>query len=175
MTTPSTDLPVAASGDALAQPAQPVLPPTLMGVSGDDFLPGPGPWASALGRQLLVLMLLGGGALALWPMRETVKAAGVVRPSGENTVVQSEQGGTVLRVLLRPNQAVRSGDLLAVFDSRPLQAERQQLLEELAMLEGQAPERALAFACSTGALTATRAGAQPSLPTRAEVERILER
>jgi len=138
MTTPSSDLPVAASGDALAQPAQPVLPPTLMGVSGDDFLPGPGPWASALGRQLLVLLLLGGGALALWPMRETVKAAGVVRPSGENTVVQSEQGGTVLRVLLRPNQAVRASDLLAVFDSRPLQAERQQLREELSMLEGQA-------------------------------------
>ena len=114
MTTPSSDLPVAASGDALAQPAQPVLPPTLMGVSGDDFLPGPGPWASALGRQLLVLLLLGSGALALWPMRETVKAAGVVRPSGENTVVQSEQGGTVLRVLLRPNQAVRALSLIHI-------------------------------------------------------------
>jgi HlyD family secretion protein len=137
MTNPSSDLPVAGRAETLAQAPPPVLPPTLMGVSSDDFLPGPGPWASALGRQLLVLLVLGSGALALWPMRETVKAAGVVRPSGENTVVQSEQGGTVLRVLLRPNQQVRVGELLAVFDSRPLQAERRQLLEELATLEGQ--------------------------------------
>ena len=45
----------------------------------------------------------------------------------------------------------------------------------LALLEGRPHERALAFACATGALTATRAGAQPSLPTRAEVEALLNR
>ena len=45
----------------------------------------------------------------------------------------------------------------------------------LALLEGQPPKQALTFACAAGALTATRAGAQPSLPTRAEVEGILAR
>lgn len=44
----------------------------------------------------------------------------------------------------------------------------------LALLEGQAPPAALAFACTTGGLSATRPGAQPSLPTRAEVEARLE-
>ena len=44
----------------------------------------------------------------------------------------------------------------------------------LALLEGQAPEAALKFACAAGALAATRAGAQPSLPTRAEVDARLE-
>lgn len=140
MTSSSPDLPVTASSDALAQPAPPTLPPTLQLVSADEFLPGPGPWASALGRHLLVLLSVGGLALAVWPMRETVKAPGVVRPSGENTVVQSEQGGTVLRVLLRPNQPVRAGQLLAVFDSRPLQAEQLQLQAELAALEAQAQQ-----------------------------------
>ncbi|MDP1736596.1 MAG: ribokinase [Caulobacter sp.] len=43
----------------------------------------------------------------------------------------------------------------------------------VALLEGQAPKEALAFACTAGALTATRAGAQPSLPTRPEVEGVL--
>ena len=33
---------------------------------------------------------------------------------------------------------------------------------------------ALTFACAAGALTATRAGAQSSLPTRAEVEAVLK-
>lgn len=44
----------------------------------------------------------------------------------------------------------------------------------LALMEGQAPEAALKFACTAGALAATRAGAQPSLPTRAEVDARLE-
>lgn len=44
----------------------------------------------------------------------------------------------------------------------------------LALLEGQEPQAALKFACTAGALAATRAGAQPSLPTRAEVYARLE-
>jgi HlyD family secretion protein len=88
----------------------------------------------------LVLLGVGGFALAIWPMRETVSAPGVVRPRGENTLVQSEQGGTVQRVLLRQNQSVRAGELLAVFDSRPLQAERRQLEVELSALQAQAEQ-----------------------------------
>jgi multidrug efflux pump subunit AcrA (membrane-fusion protein) len=140
MEKPSSDLPVAATGEALSQPTPFVLPPTLQPLSCDDFLPEPGPWASALGSQLLVLLSVGGLALAIWPMRETVTAPGVVRPSGENTLVQSEQGGTVQRVLLRQNQSVRAGELLAVFDSRPLQAERRQLEVELSALKAQAQQ-----------------------------------
>ena len=40
----------------------------------------------------------------------------------------------------------------------------------MALLEGRDPEDALRFACTAGALSVTRAGAQPSLPRRAEVE-----
>lgn len=40
----------------------------------------------------------------------------------------------------------------------------------VALLEGQEPDDALAFACTAGALAATRPGAQPSLPWRAEVD-----
>ena len=43
----------------------------------------------------------------------------------------------------------------------------------LALLEGMEPEAALRFACAAGAIAATRPGAQPSLPTRAEVERLI--
>ena len=39
----------------------------------------------------------------------------------------------------------------------------------VALLEGMEPEAALRFACTAGALAATRPGAQPSLPTRDEV------
>jgi ribokinase len=43
----------------------------------------------------------------------------------------------------------------------------------VALVEGLSHDRALAFACTAGAATATRPGAQPSLPTRAEVETLL--
>ena len=40
----------------------------------------------------------------------------------------------------------------------------------VALVEGMAPETALRFACATGALAATSAGAQPSLPMRHQVD-----
>ena len=43
----------------------------------------------------------------------------------------------------------------------------------VALLEGMEPEAALTFACAAGAIAATRPGAQPSMPTRDEVEAIL--
>lgn len=44
----------------------------------------------------------------------------------------------------------------------------------VALVESQSPDYALRFACAAGALAATKRGAQPSLPTRAEVESLLE-
>lgn len=43
----------------------------------------------------------------------------------------------------------------------------------VALVEGQEPAAALRFACAAGAAAATRAGAQPSLPMRSEVEGLL--
>jgi ribokinase len=43
----------------------------------------------------------------------------------------------------------------------------------VALVEGQEPVDALRFACAAGAAATTRQGAQPSLPTRQEVEAIL--
>jgi len=43
----------------------------------------------------------------------------------------------------------------------------------VALIEGQSPEDALKFACVAGAAATTKRGAQPSLPTRAEVEGLL--
>lgn len=45
----------------------------------------------------------------------------------------------------------------------------------LALIEAQPAERALAFACAAGALAATRDGAQPAMPRRAEVDALLAR
>lgn len=44
----------------------------------------------------------------------------------------------------------------------------------LALLEKREPAEALRFACAAGALAATKPGAQPSLPLRADVEKLLQ-
>ncbi len=44
----------------------------------------------------------------------------------------------------------------------------------LALVEGQEPEDALAFACAAGAAATMKMGAQPSLPTRDEVLALLQ-
>ena len=164
MTLPTAPTPATPAAPTPAPPAVPVpapaVPPTLMATTADDYLPGPGPWASVLGRQLLIGLLLGGAALTFWPMRETVRANGMVRPTGENSVVQSEQGGSLQQVLVKPNQPVRAGALLALFDSRPLRLEQQQLRREV-----QALERQLAMA----------RGEQHSLSTQAEALRGVNR
>ena len=43
----------------------------------------------------------------------------------------------------------------------------------VAIVEGQEPDVALRFACAAGAAAATKAGAQPSLPFRKDVEKLL--
>ena len=45
----------------------------------------------------------------------------------------------------------------------------------VALAEDMPAERALSFGCTAGALAATRAGAQPSLPSRQEVDEMMER
>lgn len=102
-----------------------------------EFLPDPGPWTSLLGRILLAAVVSGGVALVFWPLQETVRAAGSLRPTGENTQIQSEMGGTVLAVQFRPNQVVARGAILALLDPAPLKQERQQLLNEMAALNRQ--------------------------------------
>jgi ribokinase len=43
----------------------------------------------------------------------------------------------------------------------------------VSLLEGREPQEALERACAAGALAASRFGAQPSLPTAAEIEALL--
>lgn len=115
-----------------------IVPLQLPAMDSDDLLPSPGPQSSALVRHVLALISVAAVAVAVWPMRETVKAPGIVRPEGENTLLQSEAGGRLAQVLLRPNQTVRQGELLAVFDTTGLRSEERQLQQEIAALQRQA-------------------------------------
>jgi len=109
----------------------------LQNTSPEDFLPAPGRWATHLGQAILLAAVLGSASLLVWPLRETVRAEGVVRPSGDNSVLQSEFGGRLRQVSVVANQTVSRGELLAVIEPTGMQEERRQLLQELIALERQ--------------------------------------
>lgn len=97
----------------------------------DQFLPPPAPWARCIGQRILIAcgaLLL---ASAVLPYEQTVRAAGLVRPRGENTLIQSEQQGRIARVLIRVNQVVQPNQVLAVLDQQHLRTRQQQLSQEL--------------------------------------------
>ena len=121
----------------------PALPALLPSTAADDFLPAPGSWSHRLGHRVLVAMVSTGLALLIWPWQETVRASGVVRPTGENSLVQSERGGTVLAVLVQPNQRVTAGQVMARLDDRALRDQERQLDTEISRLERQQAEAAI--------------------------------
>ncbi|MEB3265524.1 MAG: HlyD family efflux transporter periplasmic adaptor subunit [Cyanobacteriota bacterium] len=112
-------------------------PPLLLPVHADEFLPEPGRWSRQLGWR--VLLASGGALVALWfwPMAETVRANGLVRPRGENSVVQAFRSGTVAQVLVKSDQRVAAGQVLARLDTAALENDRRQLRAEIGLLDQQ--------------------------------------
>lgn len=112
-------------------------PAALAVISCDDFLPPPGRWTRRIGTQVLMALGVVVGASSILPFEQTVRSEGVVRPSGENSVVQSQLSGKVQQVLLRPNQEVQADQVLAVLDQGALLSKRQQIRRELGQVEEQ--------------------------------------
>jgi HlyD family type I secretion membrane fusion protein len=57
----------------------------------------------------------------------TVKAAAVVRPTGDLRIVQASTEGTIKSLLVKENQVVKQGDAIAILDNSQLQTKKSQL------------------------------------------------
>jgi HlyD family secretion protein len=108
-----------------------IIPAQIMPLQADDFLPELGGWSKTLGQRVLAVGAVSMLALAVWPWQETVRAAGVIRPADENTIVQSQLDGVLARVWVKENQQVKQGEPLAELDRRSLDNERRKLEGEL--------------------------------------------
>lgn len=124
--------------DLHSRAQSPTLPATqsaeetaLMHIEADDFLPALGGWSRTFGRNVVITATAALLGLSIWPWRETVRAAGVVRPDGENTVVQSQLDGTLAAVWIKENQEVEEGQALAMLDRKQLDSEKRKLESEL--------------------------------------------
>lgn len=102
-------------------------PDLLRTVKSEDFLPAIGIWTN-FGSFFLVATV--GAAItfaAVIKYNVTVKAAANVRPSGEVRLVQSATEGSIKSILVKENQVVKQGDVIATIDDSQLQIKKSQL------------------------------------------------
>lgn len=100
----------------------------LSRVSSDDLLPNVSRWATFGGLALLGCC---GASIILASLIEypvTVKAPAVVRPEGELRIVEAMMSGTVSQILVKENQVVNKGDVIAKIDDSNLQTRKNQIV-----------------------------------------------
>ncbi|QSJ14333.1 HlyD family efflux transporter periplasmic adaptor subunit [Nostoc sp. UHCC 0702] len=97
----------------------------------EEFLPPVSRWTSLAGT-FLVVSLGAGISLSSWvKYNVTVKAAAAVRPTGEIRLVQPKIEGTVKSILVKENQLVKQGDVIARLDDEQLQIKKSQLQDNI--------------------------------------------
>ncbi|QPN65651.1 HlyD family secretion protein [Synechococcus sp. CBW1006] len=126
-TTPLPELPVVATrrGGLASRPLDAGL--VLRQTTSEEFLPSVRPWVRSAGLVMLGSFAAGVALMAVWPYRVVVRGSGVVRPSGETSVINAPFAARVRRVLVQPNERVQTGQVLALLDPTDLEGKQQQL------------------------------------------------
>lgn len=104
-------------------PSQKLLPT----FQTDEFLPPISPWTSLAGLFLVGTVGTAIGVSSWVKYNVTVKAPASVRPTGDTRVVQPKMEGTVVSILVKENQIVKDGDVIARIDDEQLQIKKIQL------------------------------------------------
>lgn len=106
--------------------------------SAEEFLPSVRPWVSGAGLMLLGSFLAGVVLMAVWPYRVIVRGPGVVRPSGETSVIHAPFAGRLRQLLVQSNARVHAGQVLARLDPADLRGRQQELSQSRQALGQQA-------------------------------------
>ena len=100
-------------------------------IENDNSLPPISIWTSLTG-VFLIGTVITSIFLSSWvKYNVTVKAAAIIRPVGETRVVQSKIEGTVKSILVKENQIVKQGEIIALLDTEQLLIKQSQLKESI--------------------------------------------
>ncbi|NJR48567.1 MAG: HlyD family efflux transporter periplasmic adaptor subunit [Leptolyngbyaceae cyanobacterium CSU_1_3] len=103
----------------------------LRPVQVDEFLPPVGRWTTIGSLALLSTFGVGLVLAAVTRYPVTVKAAAIVRPVGEQRLVQTALEGTVSQIEVQENQPVNEGQIIARLQDSQLQTQKAQLQNNL--------------------------------------------
>jgi len=100
-------------------------------IENDNSLPPISIWTSLVG-VFMMGTVIASISLSSWvKYNVTVRSAAIIRPIGETRVVQSKIEGTVKSILVKENQVVKQGDMIAILDMEQLLIKKSQLEENI--------------------------------------------
>ena len=102
--------------------------PELLPISQEDeFLPPISGWTTFGGIFLVSTVFITFAVSAFTPLPVTVKAPGIVRPTGEIKLVQATIEGTVTKINVQENQTVTQGAALVTLDGSRFNTRQAQI------------------------------------------------
>lgn len=99
----------------------------LRPVTSEEFIPPTSGWISLAGFALTGTIAIAVTMASLIKYNVTVKATAKVRPVGEIRLVQPEIEGTVKDILVKENQNIKKGQVIAQLDDTQQQIKKSQL------------------------------------------------
>lgn len=99
----------------------------LRPVTSEEFIPPTSRWISITGFVLTGTIAIAVTMASTIKYNVTVKAAATVRPVGNIRLVQSENEGTVKSILVKENQNIKKGQLIAQLDNTQQRIKKGQL------------------------------------------------
>jgi HlyD family secretion protein len=96
-------------------------------ITTEHFIPPANPWILASGFFLASVVVIAFILAYVIKYNVTIKATAVVRPVGELHLVQPEIEGSIKSLLVKDNQSVKIGEIIAEIDDTQLQIKKSQL------------------------------------------------
>ncbi|MTJ13005.1 HlyD family efflux transporter periplasmic adaptor subunit [Anabaena sp. UHCC 0187] len=96
-------------------------------LEANEFLPHIGKWIHIGGGVMISMFVVAVSLTSVLYYNITVKVPATIRPLGELRLVESAMTGTVKRIVVKENQVVDKGEIIAYIDDSQLQSQKRQL------------------------------------------------
>ncbi|BAZ84633.1 HlyD family efflux transporter periplasmic adaptor subunit [Dolichospermum compactum] len=96
-------------------------------LEANEFLPHIGKWIHIGGGVMISMFVVAVSLTSVLYYNITVKVPATIRPLGELRLVESAMTGTVKRIVVKEDQLVNKGEIIAYIDDSQLQSQKRQL------------------------------------------------
>ncbi|MEI6445800.1 MAG: HlyD family efflux transporter periplasmic adaptor subunit [Nostocales cyanobacterium ELA583] len=96
-------------------------------LEANEFLPHIGKWIHIGGGVMITMFVVAVSLTSVLYYNVTVKVPATIRPLGELRLVESAITGTVKKIVVKEDQLVKKGEIIAFIDDSQLQSQKRQL------------------------------------------------
>jgi HlyD family type I secretion membrane fusion protein len=112
-------------------------PNLLPAIQSEELLPPVNPLVVGGGLFIVGTVFTAINLASVIKYDVTVKANATVRPTGDIRLVQAAEAGTIKQILVKGNQIVKQGDIIATIDDSQLQTKKKQLQDNIQQIKQQ--------------------------------------